>query len=197
RGLPGHPNRGLVPIRGHSGVQGGAEVGCIPVVDAATAARWTDVWEFAVTPARGWTAPEMVDHAAAGDVDLFWIVGGNFLETLPDIERSERALRRPRLRIHHDIVLSPGMFGDGGGDVLLLPAATRYESAGGGTETSTERRIIFSPEIPGRRVGSAQPEWWVFREVMRRASEGRASAVGMDDDAAIRREDGRNGARIH
>ncbi len=30
RGLPGRPNRGLVPIRGHSGVQGGAEVGCVP-----------------------------------------------------------------------------------------------------------------------------------------------------------------------
>ena len=163
------PNRGLVPIRGHSGVQGGAEVGCVPIVDAATAARWTDVWEFPVAPARGWTAPEMVDHAAAGDVDLFWIVGGNFLETLPDVERSARALRRPRLRIHHDIVLSSSMLVDGDGDVLLLPAATRYESEGGGTETSTERRIIFSPEIPGRRIGSAKPEWWVFGEAMARA----------------------------
>jgi predicted molibdopterin-dependent oxidoreductase YjgC len=188
RGLPGHANRGLVPIRGHSGVQGGAEVGCIPVVDAPTAARWTDVWEFAVTPARGWTAPEMVDHAAAGDVDLFWIVGGNFLETLPDIERSERALRRPRLRIHHDIVLSPGMLVDGDGDVLLLPAATRYESEGGGTETSTERRIIFSPEIPGRRVGSARPEWWAFGEAMARAFPNRANYIRFDSAGAIRDE---------
>src|SRR6185369_9030872 len=69
RGLPGHANRGLVPIRGHSGVQGGAEVGCIPVVDAATAARWTDLWEFPVKAGRGWTAPEMVNRSAAGDVD--------------------------------------------------------------------------------------------------------------------------------
>jgi len=188
RGLPGHPNRGLVPIRGHSGVQGGAEVGCIPVVDAATASRWTNVWEFEVKPARGWTAAEMVDHAAAGDVDLFWIVGGNFLETLPDIERSERALRRPRLRIHHDIVLSPGMLVDSEGDVLLLPAATRYESEGGGTETSTERRIIFSPEIPGRRVGSAKPEWWAFGEAMARAFPNRANYIRFDSAQAVRDE---------
>src|SRR5262245_27370138 len=191
RGLPGHPNRGLVPIRGHSGVQGGAEVGCIPTVDAATAARWSSVWEFAVKPQRGWTAPEMVEHAAAGDVDLFWIVGGNFLETLPDIERSERALRRPRLRIHHDIVLSPGMLVDGDGDVVLLPAATRYESEGGGSETSTERRIIFSPEIPGRRVGTAKPEWWVFGEAMARAFPNRANYIRFDCAAAIRNEIGR------
>jgi molybdopterin-dependent oxidoreductase alpha subunit len=188
RGLPGHPNRGLVPIRGHSGVQGGAEVGCIPVVDAATAARWTDVWEFPVTAARGWTAPEMVDRAAGGDVDVFWIVGGNFLETLPDVERSERALRRPRLRIHHDIVLSPGMLVDGEGDVVLLPAATRYESEGGGTETSTERRIIFSPEIPGRRVGTARPEWFAFGEAMARAFPNRANYIRFDSAAAIRHE---------
>jgi molybdopterin-dependent oxidoreductase alpha subunit len=188
RGLPGHPNRGLVPIRGHSGVQGGAEVGCIPAVDAATAARWTSVWDFAVKPERGWTAPEMVERAAAGAVDLFWIVGGNFLETLPDIERSERALRRPRLRIHHDIVLSPGMLVDSEGDVVLLPAATRYESEGGGSETSTERRIIFSPEIPGRRVGNAKPEWWAFGEAMARAFPNRANYIRFDSAQAIRNE---------
>src|SRR5712691_4473225 len=56
RGLPGRVNRGLVPIRGHSGVQGGAEVGCAPAVDAATAERWSAVWGFPVSPGRGWTA---------------------------------------------------------------------------------------------------------------------------------------------
>jgi molybdopterin-dependent oxidoreductase alpha subunit len=188
RGLPGRPNRGLVPIRGHSGVQGGAEVGCVPGVDPTTAARWTEVWGFEVPPNRGWTAAEMVEHAAAGDVDAFWIVGGNFLETLPDPAASRRALERPRLRIHHDIVLSSSMLVDGAGDVVLLPAATRYESAGGGTETTTERRIVFSPEIPGRRIGSAQPEWRVFGAVMARVHPDRASRIDFENAAAIRSE---------
>ena len=81
------------------------------------------------------------------------------------------------------------MLVEGAGDVLLLPATTRYESPGGGTETSTERRIIFSPEIPGRRIGSARPEWWVFREVMARALPERARiSSALEDAAAIRRE---------
>jgi predicted molibdopterin-dependent oxidoreductase YjgC len=80
------------------------------------------------------------------------------------------------------------MLVEGEGDVLLLPAVTRYESPGGGTETSTERRIIFSPEIPGRRIGSARPEWWVFREVMSRAAPERKHLVGLADAAAIRDE---------
>ena len=188
RGLPGRPNRGLVPIRGHSGVQGGAEVGCVPKVDAATAARWSEVWRFPVPEEQGWTTAEMIGASARGDVDVFWMVGGNFLETLPGEDACRRALQRPRLRIHQDIVLSSAMLVDGEGDVLLLPATTRYESEGGGTETSTERRIIFSPEIPGRRIGSAKPEWWVFGEAMARAFPTYAQLIRFDSAAAIRRE---------
>jgi predicted molibdopterin-dependent oxidoreductase YjgC len=188
RGLPGRPNAGLVPIRGHSGVQGGAEVGCQPDVSREARARWSAAWGFAVPEGRGWTATEILHHAAEGDVDLFWITGGNFLETVGEEERSRRALRRPQLRIHQDIVVTSAMLAEGGGDVLLLPATTRYESPGGGTETSTERRIIFSPEIPGRRIGSAAPEWWVFREVMARARPERSALVGLEDAASIRRE---------
>jgi predicted molibdopterin-dependent oxidoreductase YjgC len=163
-------------------------VGCIPKIDAATAARWADVWGFPVPQAAGWTAAEMVDHSAGGEADVLWMVGGNFLETLPDEERSRAALRRPRLRIHQDIIVSSAMLAEGDGDVLLLPAATRYESPGGGSETSTERRIIFSPEVAGRRIGSAQPEWWTFREVLSRLDPSRRHLVGLEDAAAIRRE---------
>jgi molybdopterin-dependent oxidoreductase alpha subunit len=185
RGLVGRPGRGLVPIRGHSGVQGGAEVGCVPKIDRATADRWRSVWGFPVPEAPGWSAAEMVDHAARGDLDVFWIVGGNFLETLSDPSHSRRALERPRLRVHQDIVLSSSMLVPGAGDVVLLPAVTRYESPGGGTETTTERRIIFSPEIPGRRIGSAKPEWLVFRELAARV---KPDGIGLPDAAAIRRE---------
>ncbi len=190
RGLPGVENRGLVPIRGHSGVQGGAEVGCTPTIDPQAASRWEEQWGFPVSRVSGWTATEMVEHASRGDVDLFWMVGGNFLETLPDRQRSIEALRTPRLRVHQDIVVTSSMLTECGGDVILLPATTRYESPGGGTETSTERRIIFSPEVPGRRIGTAMPEWWVFREVARRARPGDDGLIGLADAQSIRREIG-------
>jgi predicted molibdopterin-dependent oxidoreductase YjgC len=74
-----------------------------------------------------------------------------------------------------------------GGAVLLLPATTRYEQPGGGTETTTERRIVFSPEIPGRRIGEARCEWEVLFELLRRARPERAHAA-LPDAAAIRAE---------
>jgi molybdopterin-dependent oxidoreductase alpha subunit len=188
RGLVGRPGCGLMPIRGHSGVQGGAEVGCVPGIDAATSETWTRVWGFAPPEARGYTAAEMVDAAADGSVDVFWIVGGNFRETLADETRTRRALERPPLRVHQDIVLSSAMLVDPSDVVLLLPATTRYESPGGGTETTTERRIVFSPEIAGRRIGSARPEWEVFRDALTRAFPERAAALAFPDAAAIRAE---------
>lgn len=188
RALFGRPQCGLMPIRGHSGVQGGAEVGCAPAVDEATAERWTRVWGFPVSAGRGLAASEMIDAAANGDLDTLWVVGGNFLETVPDEARTRRALSRPRFRVHHDIIANSSMLVESAGDVLLLPATTRYESPGGGTETSTERRIIFSPEIAGRRIGSARPEWWVFAEVMARVNPTLADRIRVTDAAAIRTE---------
>ena len=41
---------------------------------------------------------------------------------------------------------------------------TRYEQDDGGTETTTERRVCFSPEIP-RQVGEARAEWKILRDI--------------------------------
>jgi anaerobic selenocysteine-containing dehydrogenase len=74
------------------------------------------------------------------------------------------------------------------GAVVLLPAMTRYEQPGGGTETTTERRIVFSPEIPGPRIGEARAEWAIFRDLARRVDPERAHLVDFPTAQAIREE---------
>jgi anaerobic selenocysteine-containing dehydrogenase len=91
------------------------------------------------------------------------------------------------LRVHQDIVMSSQMLVDGEA-VLLLPAATRYEQSGGGTETTTERRIAFSPEIRGPRAGEARSEWQIFVDVARRVDPARAALASFDSGDEIRRE---------
>jgi molybdopterin-dependent oxidoreductase alpha subunit len=183
----GRVKNGLMPIRGHSGVQGGAEVGCVPALGAA-AARMGEAWGFPVPDFPGLSAAEQVEAARRGEIDVFWIVGGNFLDTLPQPERSREALAAVGTRIHHDIVLSHQMLVEPRDVVLLFPATTRYESPGGGTETSTERRIIFSPEIPGPRIGKARPEWEVFADVARRVRPERARDLRIESSAQLREE---------
>jgi molybdopterin-dependent oxidoreductase alpha subunit len=185
-GWVGRPHVGLMPIRGHSGVQGGAEVGCVPGLDDGQRASYENAWGFPPPNFAGLTAADMIHAAADGAIDCFWITGGNFLETLPDAALAQRALTRTGTRIHQDIVLTSMMLAEPADAVILLPATTRYESPGGGTETTTERRVIFSPEVAGRRIGSAKPEWEVFGEVAARVAPGRAARF--TSSAAIRTE---------
>ena len=98
------------------------------------------------------------------------------------------ALSRPRLRIHQDIVVTSAMLVDPSDTVLLLPATTRYESPGGGTETSTERRIIFSPEIAGRRVGRRVRNGRCSARSIARVRPACAAAVRFETAEAIRDE---------
>lgn len=195
KGFIGRAGCGLMPIRGHSGVQGGAEMGCYATafpggleVNAENARRLGAAWGFAVPDTPGMTAPEMIDAAHEGMLELLFSVGGNFLEVLPDPERAADALRRVPLRVHMDIVVSSQMLVDPACEVLLLPAATRYETPGGVTQTSTERRVIFSPEIPGRRVGAARPEWEVFQELVRMARPELENMFCLPGTQAVREE---------
>src|SRR4029077_2334561 len=63
RGFVGRSKCGLMAIRGHSGVQGGAEVGAVPnqfpggvPIDAAGANLFSKLWEFDVPTKRGLNA---------------------------------------------------------------------------------------------------------------------------------------------
>lgn len=193
RGNVGRTGAGLMPLRGHSGVQGGAEMGAYATAlpggvepTDETASLLAEHWGFAVPARSGLTAAEMPEAAERGELDLLWMSGGNFLEALPDPVRVEESFDRVQLRVHQDIVLSSQMLVPGD-DVILLPVRTRYEQEGGGTETTTERRIVFSPEIP-RRVGEARSEWRLFAEVAARVRPDLVDAFTWRDNAELRSE---------
>ncbi|TKB78501.1 MAG: formate dehydrogenase, partial [Nitrospira sp.] len=127
--------------------------------------------------------------AERGEIDALWLSGGNMMETLPEPDRVRRAFAAVGLRVHQDIVVTSAMLEDPADLVLLLPSRTRYEQRGGGTETSTERRIIYSPEIPGPRPGETRDEWEIPVLVARRLDPDRAATVfPWQDTQDIRRE---------
>jgi molybdopterin-dependent oxidoreductase alpha subunit len=186
RGNVGRPHTGLMPIRGHSGVQGGAEMGGMPSayvmgfpVNEVNARKFAapEVWGFEPPAWKGLSAAHMVLAAERGEIDALWQTGGNFKQTLPEPELVERALGRIKLRVHQDIVANPTMFVDPKETVVILPSRTRYEQRGGGTETSTERRIIYSPEIPGPRPAEALDEWEIPVLVARKFDPERAANI--------------------
>ena len=116
-GFLGREKCGLMPIRGHSGVHGGAEVGAVPwsfpggrEVDEYGASEMSELWGFDVPDWRGLSAVETVHAAHRGKIDVLWAIGGDYLGTLPDPGYCREALGRVPLRVHQDIVLAHQMF---------------------------------------------------------------------------------------
>jgi molybdopterin-dependent oxidoreductase alpha subunit len=198
KGNIGREHTGLMPIRGHSGVQGGAEMGAQPggyvmgsAANEENAKKFAaeEMWGFEPPAWKGLSASHMVLAAERGEIDALWQTGGNFKQTLPEPELVKRALGNLKLRIHQDIVTNPTMLVDPAETVILLPSRTRYEQRGGGTETSTERRIIYSPEIPGPRIPETKDEWEIPVLVARALDGTRAeTAFPWRDTQEIREE---------
>ena len=195
-GYVGREKTGLMPIRGHSSVQGGAEMGCYSTalpggkpITPENVAQLSQQYGFPIPDWPGLTAVEMVEAAARDQLDVLYCLGGNFLRTLPDPDYVGAAMSRVPLRIHQDIILTDQMFLDPppGGAVLLLPAKTRYEQDDGGIETTTERRIAFSPEIP-RQLGEAKAEWKILRELAAATHPARAAQLGGETGDELRAE---------
>lgn len=195
RGWLGRPHAGLVPIRGHSGVQGGAEMGAYATalpgglpITPENAKRFSELYGFEVPARAGRATVEMIAASGRGEVDVLYSVGGNFLDTLPKPRLVGPALEKVPLRIHQDVVMTSMMLLEPNETVLLLPARTRYEQRGGGTETTTERRVVFSPEIPGHEIGEARTEWEILQEVAAAAWPERATQIRFGSAQAVRDE---------
>src|SRR5258706_12418313 len=194
KGFVGRDKCGLMPIRGHSSVQGGAEMGAYSTVfpggkpiNPENATKLAKQYGFAIPDWAGLTTTEMVESAARGELDLLYCLGGSFLRTLPEPGYVAKAMANVPLRIHQDIILTDQMFIEARDEVILLPAKTRYEQDDGGTETITERRIVFSPEIP-RQVGEARAEWKIPRELAVATYPAKASLLKCENGMAMREE---------
>ncbi len=195
RGMLGREKCGIMPIRGHSGVQGGGECGSEPdkfpggfQVNEENARRFSNLWRHPVPATPGLKVPQMIERAHGGELEFLYSIGGNLLETMPDRRFVAEALARVSVRVHQDIVLNSSMLIDAEELVVLLPAQTRYEQRGGGTTTSTERRIRFTPEIPGHRIGESLPEWEIPSLIGRGAMPNGELLFPFKDTQSIREE---------
>lgn len=199
RGFLGREHCGLMPIRGHSGVQGAGEMGADPFslpggeFKGPDVGRVESVWGFKLPDWQGDIVGVSLENALLPDehdrkLKVFYTSGGNFLETMPEPDFIKQCLETVDVRIHQDIILNSSTLVDAREAVLVLPARTRYEQTGGGTSTSTERMVYFSPEIEGPRIGEARTEWEIYCELAARVKPECAALIHFKDATAVRAE---------
>ncbi|QBI05081.1 FdhF/YdeP family oxidoreductase [Pseudoduganella albidiflava] len=126
RGNVGKPGAGLMPVRGHSNVQGDRTVGITSRPKPAWLAGLQRVFGFTPPAAPGRDAIGTIDGLLDGSVQAFVALGGNFAVAAPDTPRVLDALSRTRLTVHIATKLNrthlyPGRTG------LLLPCLGRTE----------------------------------------------------------------------
>jgi molybdopterin-dependent oxidoreductase alpha subunit len=195
QGWLGRPGCGLMPMGAESSRHAGSELGADPTafpgaqpVTPENAVRLGAVYGFPVPDWTGFSGHEMVEACAQGGLDVFYCVGGRFLRTLSN--GVAEALRNVPFRVHQAAVLTPEMFIEPGEEVVLLPAKTLYEQDGGGILTNSERRVIFSPELPRPRtsLGEARAAWEILRDLAAAVDPARAAVFGCESAQKIREE---------
>jgi nitrite reductase (NADH) large subunit len=182
-GQLGRPGAGPFSLTGQPNAMGGREVGAMATLlaghrslaSARDRAQVEAIWgspPIAAGPGR--TAVELFEHAAAGGLDVLWIVATNPAVTLPDQATVRRALERTRLVVVQDVVGSTetARFAD-----LLLPAAGWGEKSG--TMTNSERAVarLAAAVAP---PGEALPDWRIAARVAERLGFGHAFAWRSD-----------------
>lgn len=142
RGFLGRPGAGLLPIRGHSNVQGVGSMGVSPTLKRAFADELER--RFGVTVESGQDTHASVAAAHAGDIDAAVLVGGNLWASNPDADWAARALQRIPVTVSLTTKLNPGHFHGNGRTMVILPVFARDEEQQATTQESMFNYVRMS-----------------------------------------------------
>ena len=126
RGNIGRPGAGLLPVRGHSNVQGDRTVGIDEKPDDAFLDRLKAAFGFEPPRQHGYDVVETIEAMLEGKVKVFVGLGGNFSTATPDTPRTHEGLRQCALTVNIATKLNRSHLVHGR-ESLILPTLGRTE----------------------------------------------------------------------
>lgn len=128
RGMIGRRGAGLLPLRGHSNVQGIGTIGVKPVLSGQVLQRMEASFGIPMPQSQGYDTMAAMQASARGEVEAAVIMGGNLYEASPDTRWSRAALERIGFKLFLTTTLNRGHVAcNDGGEVLVLPVTARDE----------------------------------------------------------------------
>lgn len=168
RGMVGRRFAGLLPLRGHSNVQGIGTIGVKPVLARDVLTRMEEVFGVNFPDEKGLDTMACMQMAAAGGVDAAVIMGGNLWAATPDTAFATRAMEQVGFKLFLTTTLNQGhVHGLGDGEVLILPVTARDEEW---EPTTQESMFNFVRLSDGgiSRIGTVRPESWILGQLGKR-----------------------------
>jgi molybdopterin-dependent oxidoreductase alpha subunit len=144
RGMVGRPHAGLLPIRGHSNVQGVGTVGMSPALKEAFAHAMEAAYGFRMPAEPGLDTYAGIVAMSEGRIQTAVYLGGNLFSANPDSEFASRAMQKVGTAIYVSTKLNPGHFHGRGQRTLILPARTRDEEPQPTTQESMFNYVRLS-----------------------------------------------------
>ena len=155
RGMVGRPHAGLMPIRGHSNVQGIGSVGVTPQLKKAILEKFEQRLGIEVPKSAGLDTMACVAASERGEMDVALCLGGNLYGSNPDLAYAERAISKLGLVTYMTTTLNTGHAWGRGKETLILPVLPRDEESQPTTQESMFSYVRLSdggkPRYPGPR----------------------------------------------
>ncbi|MGB4246564.1 MAG: molybdopterin-dependent oxidoreductase, partial [Pseudohongiellaceae bacterium] len=136
RGMIGSPGRGLLPLRGHSNVQGVGSMGVSPALKDHVFNNIERELGVTLPTGKGMDTLACMQAAAAGEVDLAFLLGGNLFAANPDTTFADKALAAIPFKVLINSTLNLSHVYGIGEESIVLPIRVRDEETQATTQES-------------------------------------------------------------
>lgn len=172
-GQIGKPGAGPFSLTGQPNAMGGREAGGLShllpgyrsIIEAKDRAEIEQFWGLPagrISPYPGRAVWEIITGLETGEVKFLWIAATNPAVSLPDLERTKKALLESPFTVYQEAYYPTETAAYAH---LLLPATQWSEKTG--VMTNSERRVSLCPAFHAP-PGEAREDWAIFAEVGRR-----------------------------
>jgi molybdopterin-dependent oxidoreductase alpha subunit len=153
RGMVGRPRCGMLPIRGHSNVQGIGSVGVAPALKQAVLDNLEKHLNVKLPTKPGLDTMACMLAADRGDIRSALCLGGNLFGSNPDSKFALQSLGKLDLITYLSTTLNTGHAWGRARETLILPVAARDEESQTTTQESMFNYVRLSDGGPARLQG--------------------------------------------
>jgi molybdopterin-dependent oxidoreductase alpha subunit len=153
RGMVGKPGAGLMPIRGHSNVQGIGSVGVTPKLKDILFERLQSHLGVELPTTAGRDTMACMEGAASGELKFGLCLGGNLYGSNPDSTFAQKALENLDMIVYLSTTLNTGHAFGLARETIILPVLARDEEPQPTTQESMFNYVRLSDGGPARHSG--------------------------------------------
>lgn len=153
RAMVGRPNAGMLPIRGHSNVQGIGSVGVTPKLKDAIFERLQSEFGVQLPTTVGADTMACMEGAESGQMKFGFCLGGNLYGSNPDADYAQLALENLDTVVYMNTTLNTGHAYGLAKETIILPVLARDEDPQATTQESMFNYVRLSDGGPPRHEG--------------------------------------------